>query len=107
MKPGLLNRLFVLQAVTGSVDAIGQPVGSWTAVQTFWGHIKVSNGYEAIKANATAEVGKVSIRARYPVSKVATAGMRLTHDGVTYNIQSIQPDIAGREFVDFVCEVVK
>lgn len=107
MKPGQLNRRCTLQTKAVGVDSIGQPVDTWVDVASFWGWIKTTSGFEMVKADRTTETLKASIRARYLVAKVATAGMRVVSGGVTYNIEAMQPDEAGREYVDLVCEVIK
>lgn len=107
MKPGQLNRRCVLQARTSGVDSIGQPIETWSDVATFWGWIKTTSGFEMVKSERVTETVKASIRARYLVAKIANAGMRVVSGGVTYNVEAMQPDESGREYVDLVCEVVK
>jgi len=107
VKPGTLNRRCVLQARSSGVDAVGQPVETWTAVTSFWANIKFTSGVESIKSEKVTETRKASIRARYALAAMADVGMRVVSGGVTYGIESLQPDEAGRDHVDLVCEVVK
>lgn len=107
MKPGLLNRRCKLQKKAGTVDAIGQPLDAWVDVVSFWGNIKVTSGYEIAKSNAVTEVNRVSIRARYTLNAFADAGMRVSHGDTVYNVEAIQPDTAGRDHIDLVCEVLR
>lgn len=102
-----MNRRCKLQAKSGGVDAIGQPVDTWVDVVSFWGHIKVTSGYEIAKANAVTEVNRVSIRTRYMLVPFVNAGMRVMHGDTKYNVEAVQPDTAGREHVDLVCEVLR
>jgi SPP1 family predicted phage head-tail adaptor len=103
----MLNRRCTLQSKQAGVDAIGQPVDAWTDVLSFWGHIKVTSGYEIVKANATVQVNRVNIRSRYMLAAFADAGMRVVQGGRTYNVEAVLPDDAGREYVDLVCEVLE
>ena len=107
MKPGKLNRRCKLQRKSGTVDAIGQPLDTWVDVVSFWGGIKVTSGYEIAKSNAVTEINRVSIRARYTLVGFADAGMRIVHNDTVYNVEAVQPDTAGREYVDLVCEVLR
>jgi SPP1 family predicted phage head-tail adaptor len=59
---------------------------------------------ESIKAGASVSVVQASIRVRYRAG--ITAGMRVVHNLVAYQITAVQPDVGGREFVDLVAEVV-
>lgn len=103
----MLNRRCTLQSKQAGVDAIGQPVDAWTDVLSFWGHIKVTSGYEIVKANATVQVNRVNIRSRYMLAAFADAGMRVVQGDRTYNVEAVLPDDAGREYVDLVCEVLE
>jgi SPP1 family predicted phage head-tail adaptor len=103
----MLNRRCTLQSKQAGVDAIGQPVDAWTDVLSFWGRIKVTSGYEIVKANATVQVNRVNIRSRYMLAAFADAGMRVVHGDRIYNVEAVLPDDAGREHVDLVCEVLE
>ena len=103
----MMNRRCKLQKKAGTVDAIGQPLDTWVDVVSFWGHIKVTSGYEIAKSDAVTEVNRINIRSRFMVAAFANAGMRVLHGDMVYNIEAIQPDTAGREHVDLVCEVLR
>lgn len=107
MRPGKLNRRCILQRKGTGVDAIGQPVDTWVDVVSFWADIKVTSGYESIKAERVTETNRVSIRSRYTLAAFANVGMRVMHGDTIYGVEAILPDTAGREHVDLVCEVVK
>jgi SPP1 family predicted phage head-tail adaptor len=106
MNPGQLNRRCQLQDKSSGVDSIGQPLNTWTNVATFWGNIKSASGYETAKSDKVTEVRRVSIRTRYILGRMATAGMRVVSNGINYNIEAVLPDEMGREYVDLVCEVI-
>lgn len=99
-----MNRRCQLQSPSQSVDELGQPIPGWTDVATVWADIRMKSGLESIKAGASVSVVQASIRVRYRAG--ITAGMRVVHNLVAYQITAVQPDVGGREFVDLVAEVV-
>ena len=104
MQAGRLNRRCTLQAPGTTTDEIGQPIPGWTDVATLWADIRMKSGLESIKAGAPVSVVQASIRVRYRAG--ITAGMRVVHNLVAYNIVAVMPDLSGREYVDLVCQVV-
>lgn len=104
MQAGRLNRRVTLQSPSQSVDELGQPIPGWTDVATLWADIRMKSGLESIKAGAPVSVVQASIRVRYRAG--ITAGMRVVHNLVAYEINAVQPDVGGREYVDLVCQVV-
>jgi SPP1 family predicted phage head-tail adaptor len=104
MQAGRLNRRCVLQSPSTATDELGQPIPGWTDVATVWADIRMKSGLESIKAGASVSVVQASIRVRYRAG--ITAGMRVVHNLVAYQITAVQPDVGGREFVDLVAEVV-
>lgn len=105
MNAGQLNRKITIQALDTGVDAIGQPVNSWTTFAETWANIRFLNGVESVKADAEVSVSKASIRIRY--RQDVTNAMRVVGNGITYQIKAVFPDEAKRDHVDLVCEVVK
>lgn len=103
MRPGLLNRRVVVEQQSTTQDDLGQPVLSWTTLATLWADIRHSSGVESIKADALTSTVRASIRVRY--TRTITSGMRVTEDGITYNIVAVLPDMGGKEYTDLVCEV--
>lgn len=104
MQAGRLNRRCTLQAPGTTQDELGQPIPGWTDVATVWADIRMKSGLESIKAGAPVSVVQASIRVRYRAG--ITAGMRIVHNLVAYQITAVMPDVGGREFVDLVAEVV-
>jgi len=105
MDAGKLNRRIVIQSQTATQDAAGQPLpDTWTTFTTVWAHIKFNSGYESIKGEAVASIARSSMRIRY--REDITNKMRVTHNGITYEIKAVMPDEAKREFVDLACEVI-
>lgn len=104
MQAGRLNRRCVLQTPGTAQDELGQPIPGWTDVASVWADIRMKSGLESIKAGAPVSVVQASVRIRYRDG--VTAGMRLVHNLVAYEIKAKLPDVSGREFLDLVCEVV-
>ena len=103
MQAGRLNRRCVIQQPGPGVDEIGQPLpDDWVDLATVWGDIRMKSGLEAIKAGAPVSTVQASIRIRY--RSEVTAGMRVVHNLVNYDIKAVMPDASGREFVDLACE---
>lgn len=103
MQAGRLNRRCVIQQPGTAEDELGQPIPGWVDVATVWADIRHKSGVEAIKAGAPVSTVQASIRIRYRAG--VTAGMRVVHNLVAYNIQAVMPDVSGREFLDLACEV--
>lgn len=104
MQAGRLNRRVTLQAPGTAQDELGQPISGWTDIATLWADIRMKSGLEAIKAGAPVSTVQASIRIRYRPG--ITAGMRVVHNLVPYNILAVMPDVSGREFIDLACEQV-
>ena len=104
MQAGRLNRRCVIQQPGTATDELGQPIPGWTDVATVWADIRHKSGLEAIKAGAPVSTVQTSIRIRYRSD--VTAGMRVAHNLVAYDIVAVMPDASGREFVDLACQAV-
>lgn len=104
MDAGSLSSRISIKARSTSVDAIGQPVETWTTLATVWANVRHLSGSESIKADRELSVVRASIRIRWRTD--VDAGMRVTAGGSTYEIRAVLPDAQRREFVDLVCERV-
>lgn len=102
MKAGALRHRVILQTLNVGQDAIGQPVTTWADTATLWADVRYLSGLSAIKAGADVSLSKVSIRLRY---RAVTAGQRIKHGTIVYDIQAVLPD-ARKVYVDLVAEVV-
>lgn len=102
MNAGALRHRVILQTLSAGQDAIGQPVTTWIDTATLWADVRYLSGLSAIKAGADVSLSKVSIRLRY---RVVTAGQRIKHGTIVYDIQAVLPD-ARKAYVDLVAEVV-
>lgn len=76
----------------------------WTDVASVWADIRMRSGLESIKAGAQVSVVQASIRIRYRSG--LNAGLRVVHGLAAYEILAVQPDVARREYVDLICQVV-
>jgi SPP1 family predicted phage head-tail adaptor len=105
MRAGTLTDPVSLQEPGTVQDEIGQPVPGWTEVAQEWANIRYLSGIEAIRANATSSVAKVSIQIRQRAG--VTAAMRMVDaQGVVYKIETVLPDMQHRDRINIVCEVV-
>lgn len=102
MDPGKLKHLVTLQAPATGQDAAGQPLTGWVDVAQLWADIRSTGGLEAIKAGAITSVVHTSVRLRWRTG--LNAGMRVLHGTTVYGVLAVLPDMAGRQYVDLVCE---
>lgn len=99
----LRHRVLIEAPAQGSDDE-GQPLATWTKVAEPYADIRGAGGLETIKAGAVTSVVRQSIRIRYRTD--VTAGMRVVHGSVIYNIQAVLPDLERMVHTDLVCEVL-
>lgn len=105
MRAGSLKHRLSLQSRTTSRDAAGQPVESWQEIAKPWADIRYVSGVEATRADATANIAKVSIQIRKRAG--VAAGMRLVdRAGVVYRILDVLPDMRAKDRINLPCEVV-
>jgi len=99
----LRHRVTVLKPQVGA-DSIGQPLTGWVEYCKRWADVRGQGGLETIRNGSQTSSTKASIRMRHCTD--IDASMRISYAGVTYNVQTVQPD-GSRHHVDFVCESVK
>lgn len=104
MDPGKLNRYVSIQSLDAGVDALGQPLGTWSNVAQVWASIVNKNGLQALKADQPVSIVQSSIRIRYRAD--VTASMRVVHGATVYEIMAALPDLSSRKWLDLVCQVV-
>ena len=109
MDSGKLNRRVVIQARSGAVDSVGQPVENWTTFATLWAQFVFTSGsrtvnLEGIQGGAMSSTPPAIWRVRFRTD--ITASMRLV-DGLTiYNIKQVLPNMARKDVTDLVSEVI-
>lgn len=104
MDAGQLNNRITIQQQSTSVDALGQPVATWSDVALVWADVKFQSGSESIKAGAQVATSKCSIRIRYRTG--LTSAMRVLLGSTVLQILAVLPDEKGRKHVDLACEVL-
>jgi SPP1 family predicted phage head-tail adaptor len=97
-----LTHRVTVQQRTASVDAIGQPVETWSDVGDIWANVRFLRGLESIKANQDTATTQASIRTRKRSD--ITPAMRAVYAGVNYNITAVLPQNA--VFMDLTVERV-
>lgn len=99
---GRMRDQIVIESRGTAVDAVGQPVETWSTVATVWADIRHPSGLEAIKADAPTEIVRASIR----IDELAglDSGMRVTHGTTVYAIKAILP--VWPTMMDLACERV-
>ncbi len=104
MDVGKRNCLVVIQSQAAGQDADGQPNGAWSTFASRWANIRYGTGTEAIRGGAVTASAQVSISLGYCTD--VTTAMRVTHNGVTYEILAALPDLTKRDRTDLVCRVI-
>lgn len=104
MDIGALNCRVTIEQRAAGQDAAGQPNGAWSTLDTVWANIRYESGSESIRANRETSSAQVSIRIRRRLD--VTAGMRVTYEGMTFEIKSVLQDHTNKQRTDLVCEVV-
>lgn len=88
-----------------SSDSEGNVVKSWVTICQPYADIRHSSGLESVRSDSVTSTVKASIRIRYRDG--ITAGMRVVHGTLVYNINAVLPDLQQRLYVDLVCEVIQ
>lgn len=103
VRAGLLNTRLSLQRKSGR-DELGQPLNTWTEYAQVWGSVAQLHGIETVAGGTSIDSASASIRIRYRTD--VTNGDRivaLSADGQIFNINSVMPNAATREYTDLVC----
>ncbi|WP_343728519.1 phage head closure protein [Duganella sp.] len=100
----LRDRIAIQRRAVGQ-DEIGQPVEAWEEVTKVWANIRHPSGIEAARAGASTSLVRASIRIRYRAD--CSAGMRVVHKTMVYDIQAVLPDEVRKDYVDLVCQVAQ
>lgn len=102
LRAGTLNTRLSLQRKTGK-DELGQPTNTWTEYAQVWGSVLQLKGVEKVAGGTSVDTASGSIRIRYRTD--VTNGDRvvaLSADGQIFNINSVMPNAASREYTDLV-----
>ena len=99
MRIGALKHLLSLQRRQKARDAAGQPIENWVEEARPWADVRYLSGTDAIRADAPADIAKVSIQIRKRAGVVA--GMRLVdRAGVVYKILDVLPDMRAQDRIN-------
>lgn len=110
MRAGVLNRRVRVEKRTGAQDATGQPVDGWTLVGEIWAGIANETGLGAIRSslqgNVPASIARYSFLVRFESAKALgiDQGMRVVHDGLTFDVKGLVRDLKSREKAFILCE---
>lgn len=102
MRAGMLRTSVDIRARTATVDAIGQPLETWTSIAVVHADVRMQSGMEAIKAGAETSMAKANIRIRRRTD--VDAGMRVYVGAEVYEVVAVLGD--RRTFTDLSCELV-
>ena len=97
----LRHRVTIEQKTTGA-DAWGQPIETWETVAIVPAEVWPLSGREYIAAQAEQAGVTTKITTRYQAG--IEPAMRVTHDGMTYNIKAVLPDPTLRRHLTLMCE---
>lgn len=87
MLAGSLDRRIVIQQRTDTRDAAGEPIPTWSVLDTVWAALEPLQGQELIEAQETNAKRKARFRIRYRTD--VTEKMRVVWDGETWDINAI------------------
>ena len=97
----LRHRVTIERKTTGA-DSWGQPVETWETVAIAPAEVYPLSGREYIAAQAEQAGVTTKITIRYQAG--IEPAMRVTHDGMTYNIKAVLPDPTLRRHLTLMCE---
>lgn len=80
---------------------MGQPIEVWTQYALVWGAVLQLTGREKVAGGTQVDTGTASIRVRYRTD--INNGDRAVAQGVIFNIASVLPNVAYREYTDLAC----
>jgi len=105
MRIGALKHPLKLQQRQRVRDPAGQPVEQWVTIARPWADVRYVSGTQYTRAQAPADIAKVSIQIRKRAD--VAAGMRLVdRSGVIYKILDVLPDMRAQDRINLPCEVV-
>ncbi|KWR80346.1 MULTISPECIES: phage head closure protein [Cupriavidus] len=100
MQLGKYNRRILLERPGEDRKPSGQPMHGWIEVARPWAWIRGKSGREVITSGVELASSQFSMRIRYRTDVQQT--WRVVYRGEPYEIKSVLPDEAGREYVDLV-----
>lgn len=112
MNPGLLDQRILLERQASNVDALGQPLASWSIVVGVRARRVRAKGEQTVNADRSTEIQQVTFRVRSrPFATSYRAGDRLVecerrdHPEAVWNIHSVgEVEGTGGQWSDVRCE---
>lgn len=110
MRAGELNRRIAIQRRGGGTDETGQPLDEWVDAGTIWANIANETGMGAIRSSleggVPTNIARYSFKVRFAEARALAvdAGMRISHDGQSFDIKGLTQDLKDREAAYILCE---
>lgn len=104
MRAGKLNTRISIRRQDEVRSGGGQVVGQWVEHAATWADVKFPSGLGAIKADSDVSLVRASMRIRFRDD--IRSDMRVVTGGLVFDIQTVLPDLARREYVDLVCQSI-
>lgn len=104
MRAGTLNTRISIRRQEQVKTGGGQVVGKWVEHAATWANVRFPSGSATIKAGTDVSLVRVSIRIRFRDD--IHSDMRVVTNGMVFDVQAVLPDLAGREYVDMVCQSI-
>ncbi len=99
MRAGSLRYRVVIEAPAIGQDAYGEAVGGWAPFATRWAKREDLPGTEAYSTNGAQDIASGLTRFSMRYLDGVAANMRITCDGVAYDVASIADDGRRRETI--------
>jgi SPP1 family predicted phage head-tail adaptor len=101
MRAGILDRRVVIESYTTAQDEVGEPVKSYTTLDTVWAQVRPLRGQERFVAQQ--EYAEVTTRFRLRHRTDIDEKMRLVYGGDEYDIVAIL-EIGRREGLEILAK---
>ena len=102
MNAGHFNRRIRIERQDGRVDAWGQPLDAWVSVADLWAAIPLERADTVQRVKLDSGLSAAIRRQRFQVRLTPAQragigiGMRIVHDGHTFDITGVVPDLGTR-----------
>ncbi|MFY1954966.1 phage head closure protein [Achromobacter xylosoxidans] len=104
LRAGKLNTLISIRRQEQVKTGGGQVIGHWIEHAATWANVRFPSGSATIKAGSDVSLVRASMRIRFRDD--IRSDMRVVTSGMVFDIQSVLPDLSGREYVDLVCQSI-
>lgn len=104
LRAGKLNTRISILRLEEVQAGGGQVVGQWVEHAATWANVRFPSGSATIKAGTDVSLVRASIRIRFRDD--IRSDMQIVTSGMVFDIQAVLPDLAGREYVDLVCQSI-